>query len=212
MKQVSKEQKVRVWLIWLVAVLVTLVTPDPFGVWPAGTIEGGRSVGEGVGVVINMEIPRQLFPWLPNYRYRKRALAAYRRWRRAYRRARYRFWVAYTLAKLARRGALSLAWVVDRLTQSQLQRQLGALPVLYQVLETLQVEAIINQYCASRCEVSHGTVGLVLILNRLQRAAGGVAGVRLAGSDGAGVCAGRRPGQVQEGSPGARSGRHSPPL
>ena len=32
------EQKVQVWLIWLVAVLVTMVTPDLFGVYPIGTL------------------------------------------------------------------------------------------------------------------------------------------------------------------------------
>jgi hypothetical protein len=160
-------QKAQVWLIWFIAVWVAWVTPGTFGVLPAGAMEVGRAVSESAGVMLSLEVPRDLFPWLPGYRWRKLALAAYRRWRRAYRRARYHFWVAYGLAKSARQGVLTLAWVVDRLTRSQLRRQLGALPVLYAVLEELKVEAVINRYCPSRSEVSHGTVALVLILNRL---------------------------------------------
>jgi hypothetical protein len=160
-------QKAQVWLIWLMAVLVALVTPGRFGVLPARTMEVGQAVSESTGVMIALEAPRDLFPWLPGYRWRKLALAAYRRWRRAYRKARYRFWAAYGLAKLAHKGVLTLAWVVDRLTRSQLRRQLGALPVLYAVLDELKVEATINKHCSSRCEVSHGTVALVLALNRL---------------------------------------------
>jgi hypothetical protein len=60
-----------------------------------------------------------------------------------------------------------MAQVVDLLTQSQLRRQLGALPVLYTLLDILQVRQTINRYCPTEAEVDHGTVALVLILNRL---------------------------------------------
>jgi hypothetical protein len=161
------ESKTAVWLIWLMAVLASLVVPSRFEVLPEGARQVIEAVRAETAVVIEMEKPRDLFPWLSPYRWRKLARAAYRRWRRAYRRARYRFWVVYTLAKMAHKGTLSLAWVVDRLTRGQLCRQLGALPVLYTVLAELKVEETINQYCASRCEVSHGLVGLVMVLNRL---------------------------------------------
>jgi transposase len=68
---------------------------------------------------------------------------------------------------LALTGALTLAQLVDLLTQSQVRRHLGALPVLYALLETLQVRDIINRHCSTRAQVDHGTVALVLILNRL---------------------------------------------
>lgn len=164
---VQTEQKAQVWLIWLIAVLVTMVTPEPWGMYPNGTIGTSQAVRVGAGVVIAVEAPRQLFPWLPQYRWRKLAVKAYRRWRKVYWRARYRFQVAYGLARLVQKGVLSLAWVLDRLTQSQMRRSLGALPLLYMVLSELKVEESINQYCASRSEVGHGTVGLVLVLNRL---------------------------------------------
>lgn len=161
------EQKTQVWLIWLIAVLVTLVTPEPWGIHAHGMSEASQAVRAGTGVVISVSTGRDLFPWLPGYRWRKWALRAYQRGRQAYRRAWYRYQVAYRLARLAQSGVLSLAWVLDRLTQHQLRRYLGALPVLYTVLKELRVEETINQYCPSRSEVSHGTVALVLVLNRL---------------------------------------------
>jgi transposase len=71
------------------------------------------------------------------------------------------------LAQLALTGALTLAQMVDLLTHSQLRRHLGALPVLYALLEVLRVRETINRHCPTAAEVDHGTVAVVLILNRL---------------------------------------------
>jgi transposase len=71
------------------------------------------------------------------------------------------------LAQLALTGALTLAQLVDLLTHSQLRRHLGALPVLYALLEVLGVRETINRHCPTAAEVDHGTVAVVLILNRL---------------------------------------------
>jgi transposase len=71
------------------------------------------------------------------------------------------------LAQLALTGALTLAQLVDLLTHSQLRRHLGALPVLYALLEVLRVRETINRHCPTAGEVDHGTVGVVLVLNRL---------------------------------------------
>ena len=60
-----------------------------------------------------------------------------------------------------------MAQIVDLLARSQLRRHLGALPVLYALLETLRVREIINHHCSTAADVDHGTVSLVLILNRL---------------------------------------------
>jgi transposase len=163
----AQQQQVQVWLVWLIAVLVSLVVPVPGEMDATGLSEVSQAVRVGSGVVLNLEPRRELFPWLPGYRWRKWALKAYQQGRQAYQRAWYRYQVAYGLARLAQGGALSLAWVLDRLTKRQLRRYLGALPVLYTVLSELQVEETINRYCPSRSEVSHGTVALVLVLNRL---------------------------------------------
>lgn len=161
------QSEAKVWLIWLIVVLVSLVVPSRGEILPEGTQKVVEGVRVETAVVVEMGKLRDLFPWLPPYRWRKLGLIAYQRWRRAYRRARYRFWVAYRLAKIAHKGTLTLAWVLDWLVRGQLCRHMGALPVLYAVLKELKVEETINQYCASRCEVSHGLVGLILILNRL---------------------------------------------
>jgi transposase len=161
------EQKVQVWLIWLVAVLVTMVTPEPFGMDPNGTMETRRAVSASTGVAVATEPSGELFPWLPHYRWRKLALKAYRRGRRLYRQARYRYWMARRLAKMAQRGVLSLAWLMDRLTKRQMRYYLGALPLLYTVLDELKVAETINRYCPTQSKLSHGTVVLVLALNRL---------------------------------------------
>lgn len=103
------------------------------------------------------------FLWQPRVRWRKWAWWRYGARRRAHQRIRR---VAH-LARLALTGALTLAQLVDLTTQAQFRRHLSALPVLYALLDTLQVRAIINRYCPTRSEVDHGTVALVLVLNRL---------------------------------------------
>lgn len=161
------EQKVQVWLMWLVAVLVTMMTPEPFGLNANEIIESSRAVSAGTGVALARGPSGELFPWLATYRWRKLALKAYRRGRRLYRRARYRIWIAGHLSKLAQSGVLSLAWLMDRLTKRQMGYYLGALPLLYTVLDELRVAETIKRYCPTQGKLSHGTVVLVLVLNRL---------------------------------------------
>lgn len=112
-----------------------------------------------------MHDPRNgpLFPWQPRHRWRKWAWRRYCTLRRAHRRA---VWAA-RLARLALTGALTLAQLVDLVTRPQLRRHLGALPVLYALLETLRVREIINRHCPTKAEVDYGTVAMVLVLNRL---------------------------------------------
>lgn len=64
-------------------------------------------------------------------------------------------------------GCRTLAEVIQVLTRRAVVRYLGALPVLYPLLAQLQVRAIINRYCPTESPVDHGTVAMVLILNRL---------------------------------------------
>jgi transposase len=61
----------------------------------------------------------------------------------------------------------TLAEVIQVLTRRYVVRYLGALPVLYLLLEQLQARTIINRYCPTESPVDHGTVALVLVLNRL---------------------------------------------
>ena len=144
-----------VWLIWLIVLLA----------WGQPAYQGAVQHNDLplLGMVTDEKHADPLFPWQPRYRWKKRALQKYRAWRQAYRRAKR----AALLARIALSGALSMAQVVDWLTASQLRYKMGAIPVLYALLETLKVRHIINQHCPTRREVAHGTVALVLILNRL---------------------------------------------
>jgi transposase len=155
----SRRTQVLVWLIWAMAFLVFLALPEQAVV--------SERPGIGLPVLVGMVThdPRNgpMFPWQPRHRWRKWAWRRYRALRQAHRRA---LWAA-RLARLALTGALTLAQLVDLVTHSQLRRHLGALPVLYALLEGLQVREIINRHCPTKAEVDHGTVAMVLILNRL---------------------------------------------
>jgi len=154
-----RKTQILVWLVWAIACLVFLALPEQ-------AVVGDGSVPDLPalpGIVTHDPQNGPLFPWWPRHRWRKWALQKYRAWQRAHRRA---VWTA-RMARLALTGALTLAQVVDLVTQSQLRRHLGALPALYALLEVLRVREIINRHCPTRAEVDHGTVAMVLVLNRL---------------------------------------------
>jgi transposase len=152
----SSRTRIFVWLIWFIALLAfAQPTTTDNTTAPATT--------SLLGVISHNPQNGALFPWQPRYRWKQRALRKYKAWKRAYRRAK---WAA-RWARLAMMGATTVAQLVDLLTKRQLHYQIGALPVLYALLETLQVRHIINRHCPTRREVDHGTVALVLVLNRL---------------------------------------------
>jgi transposase len=152
----TSQTRILVWLIWFIALLVFIQPVQHQG------YQAERAVPL-LGVVTYDSRNGPLFPWQTRYRWKKWALAKYRAWRRAYRRARR----TAILARLALSGVLTMAQVVDWLTARQVRYRLGALPVLYALLETLGVGQIINRHCRTKAAVDHGTVALVLILNRL---------------------------------------------
>lgn len=154
-----RRTQIAVWLIWAVACLVFWLLPNAF---QAGQFPGVEWPALP-GALLEAHTDRAPFPWRWRSRVRKWAWARYCAFRRAQRRAQ---WVA-RVGRLALTGALTLAQVVDLLTQAQLRRQVGALPVLYALLDVLQVRQTINRYCPTAAEVDHGTVALVMILNRL---------------------------------------------
>jgi transposase len=151
----STRTRIWVWLVWALVLIACLTRPTSFSldITPA----------PAVGVVLQEEEAWTLFPWRSRYRWKKWKWRRYQVWRQRYRRARR----VAGLARLALRGMMPMAQVVDWLTASQLRYQLGALPVLYALLETLNVRDIINRHCPTRAKVDHGAVALVLILNRL---------------------------------------------
>jgi len=155
----SRQTQILVWLIWAIACAVFLLLPE--------RMISSRAIWMDVpalpGVVTYDRGNGPLFPWQPKHRVRKWAWRHYCKLRRAHRRA---VWVA-RFARLALAGALNMAGIVDLLTQAQLRQHLGALPVLYELLNVLQIRQIINRHCPTAAEVDHGTVAMVLTLNRL---------------------------------------------
>ena len=155
----SRRTQILVWLIWAIICAVFLLLPERM--IPSHPI--CLDVPALPGVVTYDRGNGPLFPWQPKHRVRKWAWRHYCKLRRAHRHA---VWVA-RFARLALASALNMARIVDLLTQAQLRRHLGALPVLYELLNVLQVRQIINRHCPTAAEVGHGTVAMVLILNRL---------------------------------------------
>jgi transposase len=157
MKSATKSQYMQVlaWLIWIIVLLVFIRAPE-------SNLDTAASEPSALtGIITPHWRDGPLFRWT----YRLRVIVRQRR--RVLRRTRHRVVWATRLVKLALRGALTMAQVVDWLTQAQLRHHLGALPVLYGLLEVFQVRDIINRHCPTAAEVDHGTVAMVLILNRL---------------------------------------------
>ena len=155
----TRRTQIVVGLIWAVAFLAFALLPQQPSREPQTPLDV-PVLSDRVLLGASTSVP---FPRWPRYRLRKWAWRRYLTLRRAHRRA---VCVA-RLARLALRGTLTLAQVVDWLTGTQFRRHVGALLVLYRLLETLQVRKVINQYCPTRAEIDYGTVALVLVLNRL---------------------------------------------
>ena len=170
----TKSRWLLTWLFWFLAVLVWVSANR----LPLPTVRGPvplSDLSSELGVEISLRpTTESLFPWIPRTRWRKWAWLHYQAARRAYQRGQWIARLAYSravgaacLARLILTGAITMAHLVDWLTHAQLRRNLGALPVLYAVLERLKVNEIITRHCPSQAEISHGTVAMVLILNRL---------------------------------------------
>jgi len=151
-----------VWCFWFLVLLTVTWTAGP--PWVTAMPATGTVTDETIALLaVPATAPGTPWPWQPQGRWRKWALARYQVAQRTYRRA---VWAARG-ARLLLGGALTMAAVVDWLTRAQLRRQLGALPVLYRLLEILDVRRTINRHCPGAVQVDHGAVVVVLVLNRL---------------------------------------------
>ncbi len=150
------------WGVWLVVVLVMVLVP--WRARPAVPWSAPATCPTPIHLSVGIEVwqsPTDAWPWFSPW-LRARWQAAWRplrAWLRAV-----RAWLAL-LARLW--GCRTLAEVIAVLTRRSVARYLGALPVLYRLLEQVQVRPIINRYCPTESPVDHGAVTLVLVLNRL---------------------------------------------
>jgi len=151
------------WGVWLVGVLVLLLSPWRARLavrWPALAACSTPVVQRPVVIEV-WQSPTDAWPWF-GPRLRARWQAAWRPLRAGL--AAVRAWLAL-LARVW--GCRTLADVIAVLTRRSVTHYLGALPVLYLLLEQLRVRPIINRYCPTESPVDHGAVTLVLVLNRL---------------------------------------------
>ena len=146
----SRRTQILVWLIWAIACVVFILLPEQ-------VIQSQQVIADLPALPGAVTYDRRngpLFPWKSKHRVRKWAWHQYCRLRQAHRRA---VRVA-RFARLVLTGTFSMAGIIDMLTQAQLRRHLGALPVLCELLDILQVRQIINRHCPTAAEVDHGTV------------------------------------------------------
>ncbi len=150
------------WGLWLLVVLVMVLVPWRMS-QPALSSQPTLQPA-GPAQTVSWEIwhsPDAAMPWF------SRALRA--RWRWAWQSVQH--WLtalqAWWLLLARLLACRTLAEVIGVLTRRCVARYLGALPVLYALLERLQVRDIINRFCPTESPVDHGAVTLVLVLNRL---------------------------------------------
>lgn len=155
----ERRERFWIWLIWLMVIASAMSSTGSTGT--SLKQEPGQLL-LGIAVESEKESAR-LLPWQRLWRVKKWAYANYKAWQREYQKAKR----ARQLAQVALAGMVPLAQVIDALTAKQVRYKLGALPVLYALLETLEVRQIINRHCRTKAEVDQGTVALVLVLNRL---------------------------------------------
>jgi transposase len=150
------------WGIWLIVVLVIVLSPWRMplsGLSPQpALLPAARVSAESLDV---WHSPYAAVPWF------SRSLRT--RWQ----------WAWYTVQQWLKAGQAwvllvarlstcrTLADLIGVLTRRCIGRYLGALPVLYALLERLQVRVLINRYCPTESPVDHGAVAVVLVLNRL---------------------------------------------
>lgn len=150
------------WGLWLIVVLVMLVHPWRGASATPPTWSAVRPASAGLAERVEVwQSPFDPCPWLSR-RLRTRwqwAWGQLHHWLTAV-----RGWLAVCVRLWSCR---TLADVIGVLTRRSVARYLGALPVLYLLLEQVQVRTIINHYCPTDSPVDHGAVVTVLVLNRL---------------------------------------------
>ncbi len=139
------------WLLWLVVILLGLCWYEiPNSTMPTLDELMAQVVRRG-------DVEGPLFPWHRGHSQRRRLVrlpqwfvSLWQRWR-----------------QLRRMSGWNMAQWVDFLTRYQICKFVGAMLLLYPLLEELDVAEIVNQHCSTEGEVEHGTVVVVLALNRL---------------------------------------------
>jgi hypothetical protein len=149
------------WGLWLMVALVMLLSPWRMTATTPSSQPALRPPSSPLVERLDLWRSPDDLPWFsPGLRARwQYAWHQVRRWWQALR--------AWGLLLFRLWGCRTLAEVIAVLTRRCIARYWGALPILYLLLEQLQVRTIINRHCSTESPIDHGTVALVLVLNRL---------------------------------------------
>ena len=150
------------WGLWLIVVFVMVLSPWRMNLPGSSTQQTLLPAAPVAAQPLEVwQSPSATVPWF------SRSLRA--RWQWAW--CSVQQWLKAGQAWLLLMARLStcrtVAEVMGVLTRRCVGRYLGALPVLYALLERLQVRVVINRYCPTESPVDHGVVTVVLVLNRL---------------------------------------------
>lgn len=144
------------WFLWLLVSLLSFCLVIAPAISATGEMRTYRE--DLLGSMIRRgDMDGPLFPW---------------RIKRSRRRRRVRLpqWLIYFFqvwAWFRQMQSWNMAQWVDFFSRGQISKHLGAMLILYPLLEELEVAEIVNRYLPTEADVEHGTVVVVLILNRL---------------------------------------------
>ena len=152
------------WWLWFVVAVAMLLLPwriSPMTACAHASLLPATAAPADLDRLVFWQSPNDPLPWF------SRRVRAH--WQCAW--AHVQRWLRLVLQGLQLAVRLwscrTLADIIAVLTRHSVARYLGALPVLYLLLDQLQIRTIINRYCPTESPVDHGAVALVLILNRL---------------------------------------------
>lgn len=144
------------WFLWLFAGLLSLYLVIAPAISTSGEM---HAYPEDLltSMIRHGDMNGALFPWRVK-RFRGRRHVRLPQWL-------IRFFQVW--AVLRQMQSWNMAQWVDFLTRGQISKHLGAMLILYPLLEEIEVAEIVDKYLPTEADVEHGTVVVVLALNRL---------------------------------------------
>lgn len=151
-------QAICTWLLWCVLVLIILCLPDPLALLGSETGPLAVTPESLLAPLVERDgVGRRPFSWHLERSRQRRTL-------------RLPGWFSRLLgwyALVRQMCGWNIAQWVAFLSNFQTARFVGGILFLYPILKELEVAKIVDKYCPTEAEVSHGIVVSALVLNRL---------------------------------------------
>jgi transposase len=146
------------WLLWCVLILLVLCLPDPLTVLEQQAETLAVTPKSLLAPLVeHTGIGERLFSWFLERSRRRRTIQL-------------PGWVSRLIglwALIRQMRHWSMAQWVGFLSGSQIARFVGGIVFLYPILQELKIAEIVDAYCPTEADVSHGIVVSALVLNRL---------------------------------------------